>query len=355
MQPAIGLMVRRAAPQAARASGAGGLLEVKLEAKGGRESRGTPALVLIVALIACSGEAPPVAVDDSDPAVAVAGAESIRASELDAPLRLQLYDLEAAAFELRRQRLQVMVESRWGLSAEAKASAAGELTLAQGAAPVQILLSPPPRPRLAIDVGGAPMRGDAGAPVVLAVFCDYASTHCRHLQPVLASLLHRYPGLLQLRHLDAPRSFHPGAERAAAAARCALQQGRFWSYHDALYVDPAGIGGRRLQGLARLLGLDGPVFEQCLAGGAGLRTVQADMALAGAIGVRSVPVAFVNGLYVKGAAPESTYEQLIGGELARLGLAAPPQKAASGATAWEWLGLRLVATKGPYGLGLRAV
>lgn len=309
-----------------------------MKGDGARSLVGLLALAAGLALAACSGGGPPAEPGDGDPPVAVSGGEVIRAGELDDPLRLQLYDLEEAAFALRWRRLQSLLQSRWGV----QPAAADEALSRPGSHSLEILLAPPSRPRLALDVDGAPWRGATAAPVVLVVFCDYVSMPCRRLQPVLASLLARYADLLQQRHVDAPRAFHRGAVEAAVAARCAGEQGRFWSYHDALYADQASPGSRRLQVLAGLLGLDGEAFGRCLASGAGQRALQADAALTEGIGVRSVPVAFVNGLYVKGEATERTYADLIGAELARLGLTPPPPPAA--ATVWERLGLRLVAT-----------
>jgi protein-disulfide isomerase len=59
---------------------------------------------------------------------------------------------------------------------------------------------------------------------------------------------------------------HPYAEKAAEAARCAGTQGKFWEFHDLLFV------GKKLQPAdlreqARTLNLDQERFDKCLVEG----------------------------------------------------------------------------------------
>jgi len=68
---------------------------------------------------------------------------------------------------------------------------------------------------------------------------------------------------------------HPYAEKAAEAARCAGTQGKFWEFHDLLFV------GKKLQPAdlreqARTLNLDQERFDKCLVEGVEAAAVEKD-------------------------------------------------------------------------------
>lgn len=44
-------------------------------------------------------------------------------------------------------------------------------------------------------------------------------------------MLETYPDQVRLVFKDFPLENHPAAKRAAEAARCAEEQGKFWKYH----------------------------------------------------------------------------------------------------------------------------
>ena len=58
---------------------------------------------------------------------------------------------------------------------------------------------------------------------------------------------------------------------AAAAARCAAEQGKFWQMHDWLFTNSGERVGAflpdRLSAMAQAAGLDMPAYDACMAGG----------------------------------------------------------------------------------------
>jgi protein-disulfide isomerase len=60
---------------------------------------------------------------------------------------------------------------------------------------------------------------------------------------------------------------HPRARKAAEAARCANEQGKFWQYHDKLYLGGADTSPEKLRALAQETGMNVSIFEQCFASG----------------------------------------------------------------------------------------
>ncbi len=165
---------------------------------------------------------------------------------------------------------------------------------------------------------GAPARGPASAPVTIVEFSDFHCPYCKAVTPTLTQLLARYPDTVRLVYRDFPiDSLHPQARRAAEAARCAHDQGKFWTYHDLIFAGPPEADDARLTGYARQAGLDLPTFERCLASGTHTGAVQRDVEHARRLGVDGTPTFFINGQLLTGAQPLDAFTRLIDGELAR--------------------------------------
>jgi protein-disulfide isomerase len=260
--------------------------------------------------------------------VARVGGEPVTLDELDAALRLKLHDLERAKYALREQRLVDLVQERLGKAegAESVQQWKDALQTAVESGRVEILMEPPNPPRVSLEIEGAPLRGAAGAPVTLLVFCDFESPHCVRIEPTLRRLLQLYAGKLRIAWRALPLPFHRRARPAAEAARCADEQGEFWSYHDALYLQQDDLSRASLERTARTLELDLTRFRQCLDQGRSAAAIDADLEGAEQLGLTSVPVSFVNGLYLKGPRPENEFRELIDAELTRLGLEPPREE-----------------------------
>ena len=91
-----------------------------------------------------------------------------------------------------------------------------------------------------------------------------------------------------------------GSYRAAAAAECARDQGRFRDYHDSIYARAASgegdyTGDEALTGYARDIGLDVDLFGECRESGSAMERVNADRALGKSMGVRGTPSLFMDG------------------------------------------------------------
>lgn len=179
-------------------------------------------------------------------------------------------------------------------------------------------LQPPPVVRVAVATNGAPIRGDEHAPVTLVEFSDFHCPFCKRVQPTLATLLDRYPGKVKLVFRDLPlRQLHPQAPRAAEAARCAQDQGKFWEYHDVLFQQAPKGSDDNLKQYATDVGLDSEKFSTCLGQSLHREAVQRDVDEATKLGLNGTPAFFINGRLISGAQPLETFVQIIDEELAR--------------------------------------
>jgi protein-disulfide isomerase len=150
--------------------------------------------------------------------------------------------------------------------------------------------------------------GAASAPVTVQVWFDFQCPYCASFEAeTLPLFIDRYvrTGVARLVLRDdalIDASATGESHRTAVAARCAADQGRFWSYASFLFANQTGEnqGGfspARLRAIADAAGLDGPPFEACIGGGfpAKLAAVVRETEAASASGINQVPTVVVNG------------------------------------------------------------
>jgi protein-disulfide isomerase len=193
----------------------------------------------------------------------------------------------------------------------AKAHAA-YLQALRDAADVRIDLAPP-QAEVALD--NAPRRGPQNAPVLIVEFADYECPYCQQIHPELKKLEEEFTGKVALAYKDFPLPMHPRAEKAAEAARCAAEQGKFWEFHDALFDDHQ-MELAQLKEHARTLKLDAASFDQCLDAGEQAAAVRKDFAQAQRLGLTGTPAFFVNGHFLSGAVSYGTLREVVQQQLA---------------------------------------
>lgn len=199
---------------------------------------------------------------------------------------------------------------RQGQSEQAKAVFA-ELRKDAG---VEVLLNPPPKPRIQVEAKG-PSTGPADAKVVMVEFSDFECPFCSRAKNVVDEVMKKYDGKVRLVFRQFPLSFHSHAKKAAEASLCADAQGKFWAYHDALFADQKHLEAKELKEAAKKLGLDEAAFASCLDGGSKGAIIDEDLAAAQKAGVTGTPAFFINGVLLSGAQPLEEFERVIDAEL----------------------------------------
>jgi protein-disulfide isomerase len=169
-----------------------------------------------------------------------------------------------------------------------------------------------------VDAATAPAKGPATAPVTVAFFSEFQCPFCQRATATLDQIEKRYQNRVRFvwKHLPLV-GVHSHAMAAAIAAEAARNQGRFWEYHDKLFANQERLEANDLRRYAQDLGLDLVRFDKDRADQALMTKVQADMAEATTLGVRSTPTFFINGRLVSGAMPLETFSTIIDDELAK--------------------------------------
>lgn len=97
----------------------------------------------------------------------------------------------------------------------------------------------PQKPTTAtVGIQGDPVMGSSSAPVTIVEFSDFECPYCKRFHDeTLPKLKQHYinKGLVRLIHKDLPLPFHQHARLAATAARCAIEDGKYWQAYEALF------------------------------------------------------------------------------------------------------------------------
>jgi protein-disulfide isomerase len=179
-------------------------------------------------------------------------------------------------------------------------------------ASVQILLAPP---FADVNLKDAYAQGVKNPPVTLVEFADYECPYCQKITPELQKLEKEYGDRLAIVYKDFPLPMHHTSQKAAEAARCAGEQGKFWEYHDVLFYSKQ-LQIADLKADARVLKLDGDRFDKCLDDGAETAPVKKSLEEAQKLGLTGTPSFFVNGHFFSGAADYTVLKEMVDLQLA---------------------------------------
>jgi protein-disulfide isomerase len=175
--------------------------------------------------------------------------------------------------------------------------------------------------RIEVASSGFPARGAAAAPVTIVEFSDFQCPFCGRITPTLDQVMTKYGEKVRLVFRQFPLPMHPNAAKAAEAALCANEQGKFWAMHDAMFKDQSGLAVDALKTKAAAIsGLDAASFNACLDSGKETAAVQADMKAGTKAGVNGTPAMFVDGRFINGAVSADDLSKVIDEELKRKGV-----------------------------------
>lgn len=177
---------------------------------------------------------------------------------------------------------------------------------------VAVLMS---APRVDVAYDPARVRGNAKAPVMIIEFSDYQCPYCHQVEPTIKAVLAKYGDQVSFAYRDFPLSnIHQHAEMAAEASRCALEQGKFWEYHDQLFK-AANLDKDSLMSYAREARLDEKQFESCVTTEKYKADIDEDLQEGRKAGVTGTPAFFINGVPTSGAQQQDAFTRMIDDEL----------------------------------------
>lgn len=169
-----------------------------------------------------------------------------------------------------------------------------------------------------VPIGDAPTRGPADAPITIVAFSDFQCPFCAKGDATMRELAARYGDQIRFVFKHFPLPGHPRGALASRASFVAMQAGKFWEFHDAVFDLDSSFTPDDLLELGASLGLDRGALEQAMSGETHDDVIEADIALGMRLGVTGTPAYFVNGRPIVGAHPEIDFRLLIAEELERV-------------------------------------
>ena len=189
------------------------------------------------------------------------------------------------------------------------------------------------QPKLTTDLllEGEPSLGHARAPLTIVEFSDFECRYCQQFhQSVMPNLKKEYieTGLVRFIHKDLPLPFHRQALPAAAAARCAGEQNKYWTTYGALFDGQSCLQCKGVVAIAREQGVDANTLQVCMNRDATKALINANVSEAQLHGIRATPTFVIGptrtdnthrGEIVEGAMPWLQFKAMLDEQLTALG------------------------------------
>jgi protein-disulfide isomerase len=169
-------------------------------------------------------------------------------------------------------------------------------------------------PRDPISIANEPVRGDRAAKVAVIEYSDFQCPFCgRYAKETFPQVEADYVATGKVKYVfhDLPLEFHKYAFKAAEAAHCAGEQGKFWEMHGVLFQNQAALAPEQLPGYAKGLGLREAAFQQCLDSGKFAAAIKDDISEAGKVGISGTPT-FLVGIVQPGDGRVKVVKKLVG-------------------------------------------
>lgn len=145
-----------------------------------------------------------------------------------------------------------------------------------------------------LDLDKRPSRGESTAKLTLVEFLDYQCPYCGQFsRETMPQIDKEYIQTGKIRYvvMNLPlEGIHKSAFKAAEAAACAGEQGKFWEMQDRLFTNQQTID--QWKSHAEAVGLDVSKFEECLDSGRQAAQVRSDIAEAQKAGLTGTPAFF---------------------------------------------------------------
>lgn len=158
-----------------------------------------------------------------------------------------------------------------------------------------------------------PVIGSKDAPITMIEFSDFECPFCkRFFDETLPQVEKNYieKGYVKLVYRDFPLSnIHPNAQKAAEAAECAEEQGKWREMHDLIFKNQqTGLSIDNFKKWAKEIKLNTQKFNECLDSDKYKAEVEKDLNDGLSYGIQGTPSFFINGELLVGAQPYQVFK-----------------------------------------------
>lgn len=146
-----------------------------------------------------------------------------------------------------------------------------------------------------VPIDGSPVKGPEGAPITIVEFADFECPHCAEVAPMLDKVVEQNKGNVRMVFKFYPLPSHPHADIAARAGIAAMNQGKFWEMHHALFTNQRHLEQTDLDSYAKELGIEVSRFHADMQAAATADRIAKDKKLGEDLQIGGTPTIFING------------------------------------------------------------
>ncbi|HMN19206.1 MAG TPA: thioredoxin domain-containing protein [Candidatus Moranbacteria bacterium] len=160
------------------------------------------------------------------------------------------------------------------------------------------------------------VQGADDAKITFVEYSDFQCPYCVKFHATMEKVMKEYDGKVRWVYRHSPLPFHKAAPKAAEAAECAGDQGKFWEYAAVLtknsQPDGTGLAVSDLKKYVSEVGLNEQQFNECFSSGKFKEKIRLDVESGKKLGVQGTPATFMidgtgNEQLISGAVP---FEQI---------------------------------------------
>lgn len=156
--------------------------------------------------------------------------------------------------------------------------------------------------------------------ITIVEFTDYECPFCSRASEEIKTVLKNNPNIrLVFKELPLDqacnermtRPFHQFSCSASLHGRCAAEQGKFWEYHDVLFMNQRDLSPEALQEYAQSLKLDMNQFNECVKSKKYMDSIITNIDEAAALEIDGTPTFFIEGEKVVGYRTAEEIQEII--------------------------------------------
>ncbi len=167
------------------------------------------------------------------------------------------------------------------------------------------------------SVDDDPFLGGENAKVTIIEFGCFRCKYTKKAEDTRKQILEKYGDKVKFVFRNFPLPSHDLSRETAEAADCALEQGKYWEYHDKLFENQKDMSVEKIKEIPSDIGLDTQKFNDCVDSRKYEDEVEKDHQDGLKSGIYGTPTFFINGRPLVGPNTFEKFVQIIDEELAK--------------------------------------
>lgn len=153
-----------------------------------------------------------------------------------------------------------------------------------------------------------PRLGSENADITIVEFFSFNCPGAQSMHSTIREIGINYADNVKIIHRDLPTT--QNAIQYSLAARCAGEQGKFWSMYDRLFQQE-DLKLNKIDSLAQRINIDMEQFRKCFENGKYVEDIKEDMRDGETLGVQGSPTTFINGYKIERPIPRDIFMSII--------------------------------------------